>query len=274
MAGDDAADRIMRWSPAHRCSRRDRACPDGDSIRVRHSGLRPRPGDPESAPISPPIVTFAVQIRRFPALGHRGGSSRRRARVNARQRRRARPCPVRHAGHAARAAEAGRRTRQHAADPRPGSSACEAGAPAPVAQHPASPPAGTSRAYAASPAVADGSSTGRCHDRQTFRARQLAGPNEAVIVGPNLPGRSRRPGRQDLQPQLWRSPIVAVSRDREPLCAPIPAGGLAGSPGSETRRGVPRADQLGLGVEVAPGQNPALMLALTAVLDQMAHEAR
>ena len=28
------------------------------------------------------------------------------------------------------------------------------------------------------------------------------------------------------------------------------------------------------GVEVAPGQNPALMLAVTAVLDQMAHEAR
>ena len=28
------------------------------------------------------------------------------------------------------------------------------------------------------------------------------------------------------------------------------------------------------GVEVAPGQNPALMLAVTTVLDQMAHEAR
>ena len=28
------------------------------------------------------------------------------------------------------------------------------------------------------------------------------------------------------------------------------------------------------GVEVAPGQDPALMLAVTAVLDQMAHEAR
>jgi uncharacterized protein YxjI len=28
------------------------------------------------------------------------------------------------------------------------------------------------------------------------------------------------------------------------------------------------------GVEVAPGQDPALMLAITAVLDQMAHEAR
>jgi uncharacterized protein YxjI len=28
------------------------------------------------------------------------------------------------------------------------------------------------------------------------------------------------------------------------------------------------------GVEVAPGQNPVLMLAVTAVLDQMAHEAR
>ena len=27
------------------------------------------------------------------------------------------------------------------------------------------------------------------------------------------------------------------------------------------------------GVEVAPGQDPALMLAVTAVLDQMAHEA-
>ena len=28
------------------------------------------------------------------------------------------------------------------------------------------------------------------------------------------------------------------------------------------------------GVEVAAGQDPALMLAVTAVLDQMAHEAR
>jgi len=28
------------------------------------------------------------------------------------------------------------------------------------------------------------------------------------------------------------------------------------------------------GVEVAPGQDPALMLAVTAVLDQMAHEER
>ena len=28
------------------------------------------------------------------------------------------------------------------------------------------------------------------------------------------------------------------------------------------------------GVEVAPGQSPVLMLAVTAVLDQMAHEAR
>jgi uncharacterized protein YxjI len=28
------------------------------------------------------------------------------------------------------------------------------------------------------------------------------------------------------------------------------------------------------GVEIAPGQDPALMLAVTAVLDQMAHEAR
>jgi uncharacterized protein YxjI len=28
------------------------------------------------------------------------------------------------------------------------------------------------------------------------------------------------------------------------------------------------------GVEIAPGPGPALMLAITAVLDQMAHEAR
>jgi hypothetical protein len=137
----------------------------------------------------------------------------------------ARPCPVRHAGHAARAAEAGRRTRQHAADPRPGSPACEAGIPAPVAQHSAFPPAA---GQAAPTRRVPRSPTGAAQNAATTgrdSARQLAGPNEAVIVGPNLPGRSRRPGRQDLQPQLWRSPIAAVSRDREPpLCAPIPAG--------------------------------------------------
>ena len=76
----------------------------------------------------------AVQVRRFPAMGHRpaGQPRRGRTRGQARQRQRQRPRAVRDARLAACPAEARSGKRRCSADPRPGSPAGRAGVPEPA----------------------------------------------------------------------------------------------------------------------------------------------